>query len=241
MSDVLTVEPPPPPPPPPPSSPSSTIDFVRPFAFAFEDPRWLPKMLIGALFTLATFLLIGLPFVLGYMARLARNVVAGMQQPLPEWDDLGEYFTEGLRLFVIAFLYLLPIFVIVGMVVVPLIFAQSLDRDSVQRAVSEGFVGCVWCLVAPLSLAINIWLPAALIMSAVDRDFGAAFDFSRIARFIRANAGSYVLAFIVWLIARFAASLGILLFCVGVFVTAFWSYLVGTYAFAEAYRLSKSR
>lgn len=242
MSDVLQVEPPPPPPPPPPAPPSNNIDFVRPFAFAFEDPRWLPKFLMGALFALATVILVGIPFLFGYLARLARNVIAGMQRPLPEWDDLGEYFAEGLRLFAVGFVYVFPLIVISMVLVVPAIIAQGhFDEDSFNKMMGESMVGCVWCLIFPFSMALTIWLPAALLMTSVERTFAAAFDFRRIARFIRDNAVNYIIAFVIWLIVRFASSLGLILCCVGVFITAFWSYVVGTYAFAETYRLSQRR
>ena len=77
-----------------------------------EDPRWLPKILIGGLFYLLAFLLVGIFFILGYQARLARNVIAGMQHPLPEWDDLGDYFGEGLRLFGVILVWILPVAVL---------------------------------------------------------------------------------------------------------------------------------
>src|SRR4051812_13483815 len=99
---------PPPPPPPPPRPPQSGFDFVRPLAFVFEDPNWIPKILLGGLFMLASVVLVGVFFVYGYCARLVRNVVNGVQFPLPEWDDLGECFAEGLRLFFVTFVYIVP-------------------------------------------------------------------------------------------------------------------------------------
>jgi hypothetical protein len=236
MTEVLAT--PPPPPPPPPARSSNTIDFVRPFAFAFEDPRWLPKFLLGGLFVLLSFMIIGLFFIFGYLARLTRNVIAGQQHPLPEWDDLGEYFVEGFRLFAVGFVYVLPIFALIGFFIVPVIVAQQLDIGEMTHKLSEAVAAGAWCLIMPISLALSVWLPGALLMSAVDQNFGAGFDFGRIGGFIRANAANYILAFVIWLIARFAASLGFLLFCVGIVFTIYWSYVVGTYAFAEAYRLS---
>jgi hypothetical protein len=73
----------------------------------------------------------------------------------------------------------------------------------------------------------------------VEGTFGAAFDFARILRFIRDNAANYALAFVVYLIARFAVSLGLLAFCIGIFFTAFWAMLVATFAFAQAYRMRR--
>src|SRR5256885_15302463 len=98
MSEVNAY--PPPPPPPPPSRPASpAFDFIQPFAFVFQDERWVTKVLLGGLFYLAGFFIVGIFFILGYCARLARNVIAGVEKPLPEWDDLGVYFTDGVKVF----------------------------------------------------------------------------------------------------------------------------------------------
>src|SRR5437870_11706180 len=52
MTEIVTPPPPPPPPPPSPSDAKASFDFVKPFAFVFEDARWLNKVLIGGLFQL---------------------------------------------------------------------------------------------------------------------------------------------------------------------------------------------
>src|SRR6185369_11605458 len=68
MSDVITTPPPPPPPPPTAGSPSGSeppkaaFDFVKPFAFVFEDARWVNKVLIGGLFQLLAMIIVGIPF-----------------------------------------------------------------------------------------------------------------------------------------------------------------------------------
>ena len=120
-------------PPPPPSGPA--FDFLRPFTFAFDDPRWLPKILLGGLFMLAAIFLIGIFFVYGYMARLLRNVINGVQYPLPEWDDLGEFFSEGLKLFAVGLIYAIPLICVVGIAVVPAVIAgaaSNSDNDAVR-------------------------------------------------------------------------------------------------------------
>jgi Protein of unknown function (DUF4013) len=99
---------------------------------------------------------------------------------------------------------------------------------------------CAWCLFFPLSLLFAFYIPAALLFAVAERDFGAAFQVGRIIGFIRDNAGNYVVAFVVYLIARFAAPLGLMMCCIGVVFTAFWAFLVATHAFAQAYRLRNS-
>src|SRR5437899_2102278 len=118
MSSAVVPEPPPPSPPPPSIGPS--FDFLKPLTFVFDDPRWIQKVLIGGLFVIASFFIIGAFFLYGYLARLARNVIAGVQYPLPEWDDLGEYFAEGAKLFVVGVIYVIPLLLIFGIIFVPI-------------------------------------------------------------------------------------------------------------------------
>jgi uncharacterized protein DUF4013 len=237
MSSAVIPEPPAPP---PPGSPATPFDFLRPFTFVFDDPRWVPKVLMGGLFALLSFLIVGIFFLYGYMARLVRNVIAGMQYPLPEWDDLGEYFAEGLKLFAVAIVYAIPIGLIIGAVMIPAVILGGGDNET-ARNIGGLTASCIWCLIFPLSLALAVWMPGALLMVIVTGRFSAGFEFSHIADFIRANLGNYLLAFVVWLIARFAAGLGFLLLCVGLLFTMFWAFTVAAYAFGQVYRMSTVR
>lgn len=243
MSDASIVPPPPPPPPPPTagSSQTNSFDFVQPFAFVFQDERWVQKVLIGGLFYIAAFLLIGIFFILGYCARLARNVIAGVPKPLPEWDDLSTYFVDGVKLAVVGLLYILPFIIIFCAVFIPAgiigAIGERHDNDFAQFA-SGTMATCLWCLVVPLSLALSFWLPAALTFAVVEDRIGAAFEIGRIWRYIKNNFVNYLLAFLVYLVARFAVPFGAILFCIGIVFTAFWSMVVAAYAFANAYRLS---
>jgi len=63
MSEVITTPPPPPPPPPSSPPPKAGFDFVKPFAFVFEDARWINKVLMGGVFQLLSFMLIGVPLL----------------------------------------------------------------------------------------------------------------------------------------------------------------------------------
>jgi len=235
-------DPPASPPPPPPAAPVSPsrpqFDFLQPFTFVFQDPRWVTKIAIGGLFYVAAFLIIGSFFILGYCARLTRNVIAGDPNPLPEWDQLGEYFAEGVGLVVIAIAFMVPIFVLAALVFIPAIIAAGTTDQEFVRNLSGGAMSCAWCFIVPLSLAVSFFLPGAFTLAIVERRFTAAFEFGRLWRYIRGNFANYLLAFVVYLVARFAAPFGFILFCVGVVFTAFWAMVVATYGFATAYRLS---
>lgn len=213
------------------------FDFVRPLTFTFDDPEWIQKILLGGLFTLASCLLIGIPFLYGYLARLTRNVIEGREHPLPEWENLEDYFIEGLTLFAVGLVYALPVFLLLGMLIFPGVLMEMTESEALKTAGGLMTAG-VWCVLFPLSLAMAVWMPAALLQAVVAGRFSAAFDFRRIAAFIRSNAGNYILAYVVWLIARFVAPFGLVLCCVGVVFSIFWSMVVAAFAFGQVYRLS---
>ncbi|HYC92561.1 MAG TPA: DUF4013 domain-containing protein [Thermoanaerobaculia bacterium] len=233
MSEVQSV--PPPPPPPVPAKPS--FDFAKPFTYVFEDPEWLQKILIGGVFCLAGFLIVGWFFVLGYVAKLTRNIIAGLERPLPDWENLGDYFNEGLRLFGVAFCYIVPLVILgIGMMF-PAMIADAIDDEGV-RTMSGLMAGCMTCLFVPLMFAVMFFMPASLLFAAVERRFGAAFELGRIWPFIKQNVGNYVLAIVVYLVARTIGDVGIFLLCIGVIFTGFWSFLITAHGFAQVYRLA---
>lgn len=244
MTEMTSVPPPPPPPPPafppppplPPADPNA-FDFAKPFTFVFDDPRWLNKILIGGLFVLASMFIVGWFFVLGYCARLARNVIADVPNPLPEWDDLGDFFGEGARLIGVGLVYVVPMIFVVAIFIIPSIAMSSVDNEAAQL-LGSGMAGCMWCLLVPLWLALMVFMPASVLFAAVEQRFGAAFEFGRIWPFIKNNIGNYLLAVVIYLIAEFLAQFGIMLLCVGVIFTAFWGMLVRTHAFAQVYRIA---
>lgn len=224
-----------PPPAPPAGPPKREFDLGKAFTFSFQDPRWLEKVLIGGLFWIATLLLFGWFFILGYMARIVRNLAAGVDDRLPEWDDLGEMFTEGLKLFIVAFVWYLPIV----LVMVPLmIWAIVFDEFGSPR-LSEMFAGCMVLTIVPLALLISFVLPAALVRAAVHRSVGAGLAVGPVFAFVRDNFVNFLLAFIVYLVANFIGQMGIVIFCIGVFFTSFWGMAVAAHAYGQAWAYGK--
>jgi len=201
----------------------------------FDDPRWLPKIVVGGVFTLLATVVAGIPFLLGYLARMARNIIAGDPRPLPEWNDLGEFFGEGLALFAVALIYLLPVSVLSILIAIPATIADAV-REPVVHDIVQGFVACASCVLWLLTLIVGSLLPAALMTVIVTRRFGAAFEFPRLAQFLTRNLGNYVIALVIELIAYVFSFAGFALLCVGVIFTWFWAVIVTSYAFASVWR-----
>jgi hypothetical protein len=227
--------------------PTRTIDFGRCFTFVTEDPDWLTKILVGGLFMLLSAVLVGIPFVLGYWARTLKNVAAGKPRPLPQWDDLGGIFSEGLRLVGVYLVYAIGLALVLGLVcgvvIVPFIAlgaSGAVDEGTEGLFAALGGLGTLvlWAVIMLGSLAAMVYLPAAMTRSALRDSFSEGFAFREIARFIQANLGNYALTIVVYLVASFVSQFGAILCCVGVFPAAFWAYEILAYALGETVRLN---
>lgn len=214
-----------------------TIDFSRPFTFVFEDPQWLMKIVIGGLFYIAAIFIVGIFFIFGYLGRMTRNIIAGNPRPLPEWDDLGEYFTEGFMLSVVVLVYILPILLIMAALVIPVVLLGNRPDEEALRTMTS----CAFMAVIPLGLFASLVIPAALVRGMAENRPFAGLEVGKVLGFIRGNLINYALAIMIYFLSSFLSQFGVLLLCIGAFFTAFWAQVVSTAAFADAYRLAERK
>jgi hypothetical protein len=228
-------------------APSTNIDFGRCFRVVFDDPDWIKKVLIGGVFVLLSGLIVGLFFVAGYWARLVKSAAAGQPRPLPEWDDLGGIFGDGLKLVGLYFVYMLAVGLVVGVVGgagclalagLGAATSHSEEAGSVVAALGGlGFMG-LYLVFLVVMLALGLYLPAAFVRVVERDDFAAGFQWRENFGFIRANLANYALSLVLYLVASFVAQFGLLLCCVGIFPAAFWGYCVFGFALGETVRLN---
>ena len=229
---------------PPPAGSAGSLDLGRAFRFVFDDPEWVKKILIGGIVAVACLLLVGVPFLLGYFSRTLRNVVDGQPRPLPDWDDLGGLFGEGLRLTAVYLLYTLGVLAVVAalgcLLALPFLALSGGGGDVGGALGALGGLGIVafYGLVMLGSLALAVYLPAALARAALRGTVADGFAWREILGFIQANLGNYLLALVIYLLASFLAQFGLLLCCVGIFPAVFWGYMVLAVALGQAVRLS---
>jgi Protein of unknown function (DUF4013) len=229
------------------SAPSGSIDFARCFTFVTEDPEWIVKILVGGLFALLSMVLVGLPFVFGYVARTLKRVAAGESRPLPSWDDLGGIFGDGLRVFGVQIVYSLGVAAVV-LAPMCLVGAGAVAMGTTAERVpgSEDVMGAVgglgllafWALAMVGGLALAVYLPAALVRTVMRESFAEGFNFGANVAFIRANIGNYALSVVAYIVAAFVAQFGVILCFVGLFPATFWAYLVATHGLGQTIRLN---
>jgi len=205
------------------------MDIGKAFTYIFDDEKWLTKVLFGGLFTILSSVLIGIPFILGYMVETLRNVAADEPSPLPEWSDLGEKFTRGLSLAIALLIYSIPLIIFIC---IATFIAGRADDGTIAGLVST----CFSCLYALYGLAFAVITPAIIMRYAATGEIMAAFQFGEIISLITQNLGNYIIAVILFFVANFVASFGVILCGVGVFFTSFWADLVMAHLLGQVYR-----
>lgn len=188
------------------------INYTKSFSFMFEDKNWVVKILLGAIFNLLSLVLIGIPFILGYLLELAKNSKEGKEIPLPEWDKLGDKFVRGLVYFIIVIIYSIP-----GIIL--------------------SFIPCVkYCLGPLYFLALLFILPYITVKYAQTGSFEDVFRFNEVIDFTKKNINNLIVVVLLTIALQIIATFGVLALVVGVFFTAFWAHLAIYYLYGKVVR-----
>jgi len=226
-----------------PPGPGGTFDFGKPFQFVFQDPDWIKKVLLGGLFTFLCFLMVGIPFVVGYEMRLLKRAAQGHPRPLPEWEDYGGLFMDGLRGWGLSLAYFVAVLFVPGglacvLGVVGSGFSEMSGSDTAEGLAAIGVAG-LYLLCLLLGLILGLYVPAALIRLVLFDRFGAGFEVREVLDFIKRNLGNYALALLVTLLAGMLAGFGWILCCIGFLPAAFWARCVKAFSMGEVARLDR--
>jgi hypothetical protein len=172
-----------------------------------EDERWLGKIGIGMAISLASFLIIPIPLLVGYLVGITRNVKKGVERPLPEWDDFGQLFKDGLAVIVGQLVYTLPFWIIVCIAIVASLGLGGLaEGNANEDMLAAGFMatwGLVICLSLVFAVALFFLSPALVIQYVRTNELGSMFRISEVVAIARENVGDIVIA----ALASFVASL----------------------------------
>jgi len=211
------------------------VDYGKSFSFMFKDRDWLMKIILGGVFMLLSVILVGIPFLLGYVLEVVRNVAAGRDEELPVWDNLGDKFVQGLMLLVVLLVISIPTWLFGCIVTVFNGLAASSNSDALVTLATLVSV-LMWLLITLYGLILAIFIPALTIRYAMTRNFGATLKIGEAWKIIKANLGNYILIIIIAYVAQLVASFGVIACVIGVFLTYFWAYLVQGHLLGQYYR-----
>ena len=199
--------------------------------WAFRDPQWVRKLLVGTLLSAASFLIIPLPLVLGYGARTTRAPFG--DDLLPEWTNPLALYRDGLT---VALIW--------GIHWVPLGGAWwGLSRLDVwpdgAPGDQPGFFLLLALILLPTLLAFALYVNTAILRAVVLRRFAAAFESGEIADFLRRNSRNVARFLVLMVPLTWLGQLTACLCGVGLLFGAFWTMCTFYYALGQLGRYDR--
>lgn len=118
-----------------------TFDTLQ---FPFTDQDWKRKMVPALLLGMGGLLIpvLGWPLlwlIQGYGMRIMRRTIEGAAPSLPEWDDWGQLFKDGLRAVVINVVYMVPVglLMLAAFAFMAMTFAATVSAPTSQAAAAS--------------------------------------------------------------------------------------------------------
>lgn len=228
------------------------MDIGKAFGFVFEDEEWVSKLLLGTVIMLIP--IFGWFALMGYAIEVLRKVKADNPRPLPAWDDIGQYFVDGLMFWVATLIYSIPILIVVCPITLIWILPAAAGDSEDVMAILAGVSGIVTlglgCLASLYGILLALLTPVLQIRYAETGELGDCLRFGEIFHFLFANIGPIILSqILIWAAGMIigivvsvavgilsiipicgwilAAVLGLLMLPVGAWLTIFSGHLYG--------------
>jgi len=185
--------------------------------FPVRDAEARKQFLIACLVTLAGFIIPIIPSIilLGYGVRIMRQVITERKSPtMPEWQgsNWSEMFMDGLQVFGVQIVLMLPLFIIMGCgfifmiggsISIPLL-ADNRDSPFVAFGLIFLFIGIgLMMLFTLLSFPYGIIISAAVPHAVANNSFAAGFNFKEWFPIFRKRLGSFILSYILVMVTSF--------------------------------------
>jgi hypothetical protein len=245
---------------------STSTDLKEMLTFPFQDPNWKNKFLIGSLITLAGFIIPFVPVLLlyGYTMQIMRPIIVEQGKPfLPEWDKWDKLLFDGVKLFGVVFIYMLPFMILlfVGMSFFFVPVAAGIPLMEGLEEGGDGAAGIILTIVTVVSIlgamvliglgtilavAVGVVMPAVVGHIVATDEFGAAFRVREWWPIFRANLAGFLLAYVMVMVASIVLSSGLMVIYVTVILCCLipiimgpvTMYLLAIYGalFGQAYR-----
>jgi hypothetical protein len=177
-------------------------------ALKYPTSNWTKVFILGVIFV-ASFLIIPIFLAIGYLFRIIKATFAGIDE-LPDFDDLGDMFVDGLKVFVVGVAYAIPLIIISA--IISAIFGISYN-SAVNLGTFTGFnvfaLATAYIIYFVIAIFIGLIEYMAIAnMALYDGELGAAFKFDEILnRIARIGWSKYIIWYIVMVVLGFIAAL----------------------------------
>jgi hypothetical protein len=240
----------------------TTNDLIHLLKFPFSDKHWIPKLLLGILLGAVSLIIPFIPivFLTGYYYRISRRIIAeDGEAALPEWEDWGKLFTDGIKYLGVILIYSLPlIFSLIIMYLImflPMLSSTNASADWGGYGADSQMMSTIltmllmypmMSLMMLINLATGVFIPPALMHMIAKNSFGAAFNISAWWKTFRTNIGGFLISYLIMIslvamlyFGYYILMLSIVLCCLApifLLATTTYSGLVTSGLYARAYR-----
>ena len=193
------------------------MDIAKAFTYAFDDEKWISKLGIAALVTLASIFIIPIVLIPGWLAATTRNVIDGKEHPLADWDDWGQLFRDGGSIIVASLVYASPfivLFIIGFIATIGFGGLGEINEDVAAVGIFATF-GLLMCLGGLMALALFLIGPAITIQYVRTNELAACFRFNEIFEMIRDNLGDVIIVAFIPIVVGIVASVFSIIPCLG--------------------------
>ncbi len=231
--------------------------------FPVRDNEARKQFLIACLVTLAGFIIPLVPSIvlLGYGARIMREIINERKAPaMPNWQgsDFNQMLIDGLRLFGLQLVLMLPLFVLMGCGFTFIMGGSiSLGLLSDERMRSLAPIGMLFIMLGALSMMLfaalsfpyGVIISAALPHTVAKDSFSAGLNFKEWFAIFRKGFANFLLGYVFIMVVSFVfvfvmqvAMITIILICLVPFIMIPYStylVLVSNTIYAQAYVLGR--
>ncbi len=153
----------------------------------YPSSDWKKVLIMGFLFLISILIFVPIFLVMGYGFRALKASIAGADD-LPEFDEWGDMFIDGLKVFVVQFVYfLIPALIIIigSWAAIAAMFAEASTGTVTDPTAFIGIIGGTAIIGGIVAIILGLIATIALAnMAYNDSELGAAFRFSEIMNII---------------------------------------------------------
>lgn len=175
----------------------------------YPSAAWTKVVILGVILIIPIVNFIGL----GYLFRIIKATFAGIDE-LPDFDEVGELFIDGIKIFIVGLIYAIPVFIIAAIIGALISFGN-------QSALSTGdFTGFqFFTIITGYTIYFIVAIIIGLVeymaianMALYEGELGAAFKFSEVLnRISMIGWGKYIGWYIIMvLLALVAGAISVL-------------------------------
>ncbi len=199
--------------------------------FIFKDEYWFKKITLPAICILIP--LIGQVVVAGWSLKIAKNVIDGIEEPLPDLDFV-EDLKRGIFFLGIQIVYSVPTYLFSSIIVwlsTTLIKNITMSMDEISVLTLLSFIFYTIILIF-----FTICAQIAQMNFITKNDFKAAFKLKEIWHLFTANPFDWILVYMIGSLLFFILSpLGLLVCIIGLFFSITYISAVTSHLTGQAY------